>query len=81
MSLETMASKGEAKYQRKLGQMATNYQASVGRAQENFSGVGFGPNTTAAYRAGVSAGAGFYADGVQRGVGKWRRNWISRVSQ
>ncbi len=81
MSLDTMAAKGERKLQAKLGQMEGNYQAAIPRAQQNFSGVGFGPRTTEAYRSGVAAGASEYGPGVRQGLSKWRANWIARVSQ
>jgi len=75
-SLEEMAAKGARKLQAKAGVMASNYEASKPRAIASFGALPFGPNTKAAYAAGINAGRYRTPD-----VAKWTRNWKAAVSR
>lgn len=76
MAIPDMASKGQQKLARKASQMAASWNASKGRAAQNYSAVGFGPARTAAYQAGISA-AKFRAPDPN----KWATNWAAKMSE
>jgi len=74
-SLEEMVSKGQAKLAAKSSIMASNYNASKSRMVNNYNNLPFGPNTKAAYAAGVSAGVYRSPDAA-----KWAANYRAKVS-
>jgi len=74
-SLEEMASVGAAKMRRKAAIMSRNWEASKGRMKTNYGKLPFGPNTKAAYAAGVDAGR------HRVDVEKWVTNWKAGVSR
>ena len=75
-SIQDMAAKGQRKFAAKAAVMANNYNASKARAQANFEALPFGPNTKAAYRAGLQAAQYRTPDAA-----KWSRNWQAAVSR
>ncbi len=75
-TIEEMASKGQAKLSRKASQMANSYNASKGRAAQNYSAVGFGPARTAAYQAGIQAAQYRAPD-----PNKWATNWAAKMRE
>ncbi len=76
MAIAEMAAKGQAKLQRKSGQMATSYAASKGRATQNYAAAGFGPTRTQAYNAGVQSAQYKAPDPA-----KWARNWAAKMAE
>jgi hypothetical protein len=75
-SLAEMASKGARKLTAKTPTMSANYESAKGRMKTNFGAMPFGPNTKAAYNAGVDAGHYRTPD-----VGKWQRNWEAAMQR
>lgn len=75
-SIAEMAAKGQRKLAAKAGIMASNYNAAKTRMKANYAALPFGPNTKAAYAAGVDAGQYRAPDAA-----KWARNWAAKVSQ
>ena len=75
-TMSEMAAKGADKLRRKASSMASSYEASKGRATQNFAAVGFGPTRTANYRAGVDA-ARYIAPDPE----KWSRNWTAKMAE
>jgi len=75
-SIAEMAAKGQAKLQRKGTQMASSYNASKGRAAQNYAAVGFGPTRVAAYQAGIPAATFTAPDPA-----KWARNWSAKMAE
>ncbi len=75
-TMQEMAAKGTDKLRRKATSMATSYNASKGRAAQNFAAVGFGPTRTANYRAGIDA-----ATYVAPDPDKWSRNWLAKMAE
>ena len=74
-SLEEMASVGAAKMRRKAALMSSNWEGSKGRMKSNYGAMPFGPNTKAAYGAGVDAGR------HRVDVEKWAVNWRAGISR
>lgn len=75
-TLAEMASKGARKLQAKAAVMGSNYEGAKSRAKTNYGAMPFGPNTKAAYNAGIDAGRYRIPD-----VAKWQRNWEASVSR
>ena len=75
-SIDEMANKGAAKLTRKASTMAASYDASKARAKSNFANVGFGPNRTAAYGAGIDAAVYRAPD-----PNKWKTNWLAKMRE
>lgn len=75
-TLSEMASKGKRKLTAKAPTMSSNWAAAKERMKSNYSALPFGPNTKAAYNAGVDAGVHRVPD-----VNKWERNWVAAVSR
>lgn len=75
-SLSEMAAKGARKLTAKASVMASNYDAAKPRAKANYAALPFGPNTKAAYNAGIDAGRYRVPD-----VAKWQKNWVAAVSR
>lgn len=73
-TLEEMAAKGERKFKAKAPVMGANYDAAKGDMKTSYGDLPFGPNTKAAYNAGVDAGKWRMPD-----VAKWARNWMRKV--
>ncbi len=76
MPIAEMAAKGQAKLQRKAGQMAASYAAAKGRMVTGYQGAGFGPTRTQAYSAGVQAATYHSPDPA-----KWARNWSAKMAE
>lgn len=76
MPIEDMAARGQAKLQRKAGQMATSWAAAKGRMTSGYSGAGFGPTRTAAYSAGIQAATYRAPD-----PNKWATNWAAKMRE
>lgn len=75
-SISEMAAKGARKLTAKASVMASNYNASKGRMKANYAALPFGPNTKAAYNAGIDAARYRTPD-----VAKWQKNWVAGVSR
>lgn len=75
-TIPEMAAKGARKLQAKTAVMAANYEAAKSRMKGNYNAMPFGPNTKAAYAAGIDAGHYRTPD-----VSKWQRNWEAGVSR
>ena len=75
-SIDEMASKGAAKLARKASTMASSWEASKARAKSNFQNVGFGPNRTAAFSAGIDAATYRAPD-----PNKWKTNWLAKMRE
>ena len=80
-SLTEMVAKGQSKYNQKIDVMAAKYQAALGDAAAAYDALPFGPQTKAAYKAGLAAGAGQYASGVRAGAAKWGTNFQRGASK
>lgn len=74
-TLSEMAAKGARKLSAKASIMTSNYSASKGRMKAGYAALPFGPNTKAAYAAGVDAGRYRAPDPA-----KWSKNWVAKVS-
>jgi hypothetical protein len=75
LTLEEMAAKGYAKLSRKSAIMSSNWEAAKPHMKEAYGRLPFGPNTKAAYNAGIDAGK------HRVDIDKWRTNWIRGVSK
>lgn len=75
-TLSEMAAKGARKLTAKTPVMARNWEASKARMKASYAALPFGPNTKAAFAAGVDAGRYRTPD-----VAKWQRNWVAGVSR
>jgi len=73
-TLEEMVAKGERKFRAKEPVMSANYDAAKPDMKTSFGALPFGPNTKAAYNAGVDAGRWRMPD-----VAKWGRNWLRKI--
>ncbi len=75
-TLQEMVSKGQAKLQRKAGAMKTNFDGAKPRAKTNYGAMPFGPQTKAAFNAGIDAAAYRAPDPA-----KWATNFQAGVSK
>ena len=73
LSLQEMASKGQAKMQAKSGTMAQSWNAARGRMAQGYAATPFGPTRKAAYAAGIQA-ATYHAPDAN----KWAHNWVAK---
>jgi len=76
ISIQEMASKGQAKLQVKASTMASSWNAARGRMSAGYNATPFGPTRKAAYQAGISA-ATYHAPDPN----KWATNWIAKMSE
>jgi hypothetical protein len=74
-TLEEMVAKGRRKLTAKAAIMSSNWAAVKTHMKEAYGALPFGPNTKAAYNAGIDA-ATHRVD-----VEKWARNWVRGVSR
>jgi len=74
LTLEEMVEKGQRKFRTKAPVMGANYDAAKPDMKTTYGELPFGPNTKAAYNAGIDAGKWRMPD-----VAKWARNWIRKV--
>jgi phage-related tail protein len=75
LTLEEMATKGYNKLTRKAATMSANWEAAKSHMKDAYGALPFGPNTKAAYNAGIDAGK------HRTDPDKWKRNWIRGVSR
>ena len=75
-TLDEMVAKGERKFRAKEPVMSANYDAAKPDMKASYGELPFGPNTKAAYNAGVDAGKWRMPD-----IAKWARNWRRKVSR
>ncbi|RLC92152.1 MAG: hypothetical protein DRI39_08775 [Chloroflexi bacterium] len=76
LTLDQMVAKGKSKLSAKASVMKSNYDAAKSDMKTSYSELPFGPNTTAAYNAGIDAAVYRTPD-----VEKWARNWRRKVSR
>ncbi len=75
-SLDEMVAKGERHFRAKEPIMGANYDAAKPDMKTSYGGLPFGPNTKAAYNAGVDAGKWRMPD-----IAKWARNWRRKIAR
>ncbi|MFW6172613.1 MAG: hypothetical protein ACOC5T_02610 [Elusimicrobiota bacterium] len=76
LSLGAMAEKGRRKLSAKGEIMKSNWNAMKSIMKNHYSALPFGPNTTAAYNAGIDA-----AEYRTPDANKWAENWQAKVSK
>ena len=76
MSLEAMASKGEAKLTRKQQQMINSWNAARGRMTDHYRAAGFGSTRTTNYTSGIQQ-----ANYPGSNPTKWRENWLAKMRE
>jgi len=76
MSIESAASKGEAKLTRKQQQMVNSWNAARDRMIAHYRAFGFGPTRTANYQAGIQS-----ASYPGSNPTKWRENWVPKMRE
>lgn len=72
---EDKADKGVRKLTDKKEYMIKHWDAAKERMKKNYEKVGFGPDTTAAYKKAIDDAK--YAGSDPE---KWKTNWIAKVS-
>ncbi|HCP60777.1 MAG TPA: hypothetical protein DIT43_04435 [Dehalococcoidia bacterium] len=73
-TLEEMVSQGERKFRAKEPVMGANYDAAKSDMKTSYGELPFGPNTKAAYSAGIDAAKWRMPD-----IAKWARNWMRKI--
>lgn len=76
LSLQEMASKGQAKLSAKSASMASSWNAAKGRMAAGYAATPFGPTRKSNYSAGLNA-ATYHAPDAS----KWARNWTAKMSE
>jgi len=76
LSLQEMASKGQAKLAAKSSSMASSWNAAKGRMAAGYSATPFGPTRKANYQAGINAAQYRSPDPAS-----WARGWIAKMSE
>ena len=76
VSLQEMASKGQAKLQAKSATMAASWNAAKGRMSAGYAACPFGPTRKAAYQTGINTATYRTPD-----PNKWSQNWIAKMSE
>jgi len=76
LSLDQMASKGQAKLAAKAASMAASWNAAKGRMTSGYAATPFGPTRKANYSAGISAATYHAPD-----PGRWSTNWQAKMRE
>ena len=82
VSLEELASIGEANWRRKVPTMEKAYPAAKSRAIDSYEDMPFGPTRTEAYRKAWETMPENYKKKVKPELGsKWHENWVAKMSE
>ena len=76
LTIDQMASKGQAKLSAKASSMAASWNAAKGRMSAGYGNTPFGPTRKANYQAGISA-ATYHAPDAN----KWATNWRAKMAE
>jgi hypothetical protein len=75
-NFDELADKGVRKLSDKRDQMIKHWNSAKERMKSNYEKVGFGPDTTDAYRRAIDS-AKYPGSNPE----KWKTNWVANVSR
>ena len=76
LTLDQMASKGQAKLSAKAASMAASWNAAKGRMTSGYAATPFGPTRKSNYSAGINAATYHAPDPA-----KWSTNWRAKMAE